>query len=98
MTGTILRLASVFFILVVGILSITTSKNSSRFTVKNPPAVAANESPATWEYRTLDGATPELLADQANKLASESWEMIDIEQDVADSRHHWVGLLRRMKH
>src|SRR5215471_3560029 len=97
MTGTILRLASVFFILVVGILSITTSRNPGTFHEKNPAAVSANESTAIWEYRTLAGATPELLAAQANKLATESWEMIDIEQDVADSQHHWVGLLRRVK-
>jgi len=97
MTGTILRLASVFFILVVGLLSFTTFKNSSNLHGKATTAVSANDSPATWEYRTIDDATPELLASQASKLAGESWEMIDMEQDVADSHHHWVGLLKRVK-
>ena len=98
MTGTILRLASVFFILVVGLLSFTTFKNSNNLHGKSPATVSASESAErTYEYRVLDGRTPEHLAAQANQLASESWEMIDIEQDVADGNHHWVGLLKRAK-
>ena len=97
MTGTILRLASVFFILIVGVLSVTTaSKNPSSLLAGNAPSAPASV-PVTWEYRTLDGATPQLLADQANKLGGESWEAVSVVQDVSDSHHRWVALLKRPK-
>lgn len=98
MTGTILRLASVFFILVVGLLSVTTSSRSSNnLLATTTAALPANELPATWEYRTLDAPTPQLLADQANKLGSESWEVVSVVQDLADSHHRWVAMLKRVR-
>jgi hypothetical protein len=97
MTGTILRLASVFFILLVGVLSLTTASKNPSNLLAGSAASAPASVPVTWEYRTLDAPTPQLLADQANKLSSESWEVVSVVQDVADSHHHWVAILKRPK-
>jgi hypothetical protein len=98
MTGTLLRLAAVLFLLVVGLVSVTTtSKNTSNNRASSTQSAPQIESPAKWEYRMVNGASPQLMLDQANQLGNESWKLVTVVQVVTDNRYHWLAVLKRPK-
>jgi hypothetical protein len=94
MTGSILRLAAVVFILVVGVLSITrTDKSSNAISANNTSPASKGESPSTWEYRMVNGVSLQEVMENANKLGSESWELVN----VTRNEQQWVAFLKRAK-
>jgi hypothetical protein len=98
MTGTILRLAAVLFILVVALLSVTrTAKNPSDALANSAPSAPRSETPVIWEYRTVNAGSQQLIVDNANQLGGESWELVSIAQVENDNRYKWVAFFKRKK-
>jgi hypothetical protein len=102
MTTTILRPAAFLFTLGVMLLSLTVvSTNADRsggIGASKVPVAQANVSVITWEHRIITAKDPQALADRANQLGSESWELVSVVQVLNDSRYSWAGFLKRPKH
>jgi hypothetical protein len=59
-------------------------------------SVTSKQPARRWEYQVYIAPSPKDLADQANKLGDEGWEMMDV---ITDERvvSRYIGYFRRPK-